>query len=121
MSTRHEHGSTINALAWLVVHAAQHLDHVQRLFRDEATSLSDTLSRVAGGQAHVNPLGVLQQRGIQLDILAARRADAIEHLDVTVGTYRQAVAADRATPRLQPSHSPAQAAPPPQDRAGHTH
>ena len=57
---------------------------------------SDDLTRVAAGTAAANPLGILQTSSTQIDILAARRADAITHLKSALAAYQRAT-----TPQAQ--------------------
>ncbi|WP_246260432.1 hypothetical protein [Streptomyces typhae] len=100
-----------DTVAWLVVTATRHLDHVHQQLIDAAQNAASTLSRVASGTSPVNSLGVLQNTATQIDILAARRADAIEHLQHALHTYCQ-VTAPASTP-THPAHRPGKALPPP--------
>ncbi|MFI0004789.1 hypothetical protein ACH4NR_31925 [Streptomyces globisporus] len=70
--------------------AALHLDSMQSELVDRCTWAADDLTRVAAGTAAANPLGILQTSGTQIDILAARRADAITHLKSVVAAYQRA-------------------------------
>lgn len=88
-------------LAQLLHTAARHLDHVHEQFTDAAQSAASTLTRVASGNASINSLGVLQSRGTQVDILAARRADAVDRLREAIDAYRQ-VTAPKAPSRRAP-------------------
>ncbi|WP_239148626.1 hypothetical protein [Streptomyces anulatus] len=86
----HAPGSAENELAELVVRAALHLDNLQSELVDRCTWAADDLTRVAAGTAAANPLGILQTSGTQIDILAARRADAITHLKSALAAYQRA-------------------------------
>ncbi|MEU3008076.1 hypothetical protein [Streptomyces sp. NPDC006863] len=89
----HSPGSAENELAELVVRAARHLDSVQSELVDRCTWAASDLTRVAAGTAAANALGILQTSGTQIDILAARRADAITHLKSTMAAYQRATIA----------------------------
>lgn len=90
LRTLHSPGSAENELAELVVRAARHLDSVQSELVDRCTWAAADLTRVAAGTAAANPLGILQSSGSQIDILAARRADAIAHLKSALAAYQRA-------------------------------
>ncbi|GGL34491.1 hypothetical protein GCM10010095_19730 [Streptomyces anthocyanicus] len=97
-------------VAFLVGRAARHLDDVHRQFTDAAQQAATTLTRVARGTTTINSLGVLQHSATQIDILAARRADAVDRLRESIDAYRQVAAADKATapsPRATPAPSTA--------------
>ncbi|MFD4123915.1 hypothetical protein ACFXKK_02675 [Streptomyces globisporus] len=70
--------------------AALHLDNMQSELVDRCTWAADDLTRVAAGTAAANPLGILQTSSTQIDILAARRADAITHLKSAMAAYQHA-------------------------------
>ncbi|MFJ4973603.1 hypothetical protein [Streptomyces sp. NPDC088755] len=70
--------------------AAQHLDNLQSELVDRCTWAAADLTRVAAGTAAANYLGILQTSGTQIDILAARRADAITHLKSALAAYQHA-------------------------------
>ncbi|MFH9071440.1 hypothetical protein [Streptomyces alboflavus] len=103
----HTTDSTEDAVAWLVVVAARHLDRVHEQLINAAQYAASTLTRVATGKAQINSLGVLQNSATQIDILAARRADAIERLKEVLHVYRQVAAPDDVT--AQPAHHAGQA------------
>ncbi|MFF2508705.1 hypothetical protein ACFVTY_35870 [Streptomyces sp. NPDC058067] len=67
-------------LAELLHTAARHLDHVHEQFTVAAQNAAPTLTRAASGKSSINALDVLQNSAAQIDILAARRADAVERL-----------------------------------------
>ncbi|MFE3389540.1 hypothetical protein [Streptomyces anulatus] len=90
LRTLHSPGSAEDELAELVVRAALHLDSMQSELVDRCTWAADDLTRVAAGTAAANPLGILQTSGTQIDILAARRADAITHLKSALAAYQRA-------------------------------
>ncbi|WTD05895.1 hypothetical protein OH717_26615 [Streptomyces albidoflavus] len=87
---RHSPGSAENELAELVARAALHLDTVQKELVDRCTWAAQDLNRVATGTAAPNSLGVLQNSGLQIDLLAARRADAKAHLRSALAAYQRA-------------------------------
>ncbi|MEI5100917.1 hypothetical protein RB200_23245 [Streptomyces sp. PmtG] len=92
----HTPHSPADVLARLVYTAARHLDYLHQQFADAAQRAASHLTRAATGKTTVNSLGVLQNSGAQIDILAARRADAVEHLETLIHAYRQVAAADHA-------------------------
>ncbi|WP_236726422.1 hypothetical protein [Streptomyces sp. NBRC 110465] len=96
LRTLHSPGSAEGELADLVVRAALHLDSVQNELVDRCTWAADGLTRVATGTAAANRLGILQTSSTQIDILAARRADAITHLKSALAAYQRAT-----TPQAQ--------------------
>ncbi|MFE0055310.1 hypothetical protein [Streptomyces sp. NPDC059003] len=103
----HTADSTEDVVAWLVVVAARHLDRVHEQLIDAAQHAASTLTRVATGKAQINSVGVLQNSATQIDILAARRADAIERLKEVLHVYRQVAALGDVT--AQPAHHAGQA------------
>ncbi|MFG3323493.1 hypothetical protein ACGF3J_36090 [Streptomyces sp. NPDC048171] len=100
------HEGTELALAFLVTRAARHLDDVHRQFTDAAQQAATTLTRAVAGTTSINSLGVLQHSATQIDILAARRADAVDRLGEAITTYRQ-VTADKPTATPPPRATPA--------------
>ncbi|WP_406484894.1 hypothetical protein [Streptomyces sp. NBC_01563] len=97
-------------LADLVHTAARHLDHVHEQFTAAAQNAASVLTRAAAGNTSINSLGVLQNRGTQIDILAARRDDAVDRLKETIDAYRQVTASEDAASRAyRPSAVPASA------------
>lgn len=100
----HSRDSAEAELAALVVRAALHLDQVQKELVDRCTWAADDLTRVAAGATSVNSLGILQNSGLQIDLLAARRADATAHLKSVMAAYQSATTP--AEPR-HPSPPPA--------------
>ncbi|WP_217550039.1 hypothetical protein [Streptomyces sp. GbtcB6] len=107
LGRRHTGDSAEDVVARLVVVAARHLDHVSEQLTYAAQSAASTLTRVATGKTSINSLGVLQNSATQIDILAARHADAIERLTAVIHAYRQVTAPDDFT--AQPAHHPGQA------------
>ncbi|WP_455355342.1 hypothetical protein [Streptomyces sp. SYSU K217416] len=99
-------------LADLLHTATRHLDHLHEQFTDAAQYAASTLTRAAAGKTSINSLGVLQNSGTQIDILAARRADAVDRLKEAIGAYRQVTASGDATsrrahrPRALPASAP---------------
>ncbi|MEK8146226.1 hypothetical protein NKH18_48325 [Streptomyces sp. M10(2022)] len=85
-------------IADLVHTAARHLDHVHEQFTAAAQNAASVLTRAAAGNTSINSLGVLQNRGTQIDILAARRDDAVDRLKETIDAYRQVTASEDAAP-----------------------
>ncbi|KPC71510.1 hypothetical protein ADL35_35270 [Streptomyces sp. NRRL WC-3753] len=97
-------------MADLVHTAARHLDHVHEQFTAVAQNAASVLTRAAAGNTSINSLGVLQNRGTQIDILAARRDDAVDRLKETIDAYRQVTASEDAASRAyRPSAVPASA------------
>ncbi|MFD7856205.1 hypothetical protein ACFV6B_18210 [Streptomyces microflavus] len=98
-------------LADLVYTAARHLDHVHEQFTGAAQHTASILTRAAAGNTSINSLGVLQNRGTQIDILAARRDDAVDRLKEAIDAYRQVTASEDAAsrarrPRALPAPAP---------------
>ncbi|KPC62719.1 hypothetical protein ADL29_18055 [Streptomyces chattanoogensis] len=89
--------------------ASFHLDHLNEQLASQAQQAAGNLTRVAAGKSTINPLGVLQNSATQIDILAARRADAVERLKEVIRAYRHVAALADAAPRQaqQPSAAPA--------------
>ncbi|MCX4501095.1 hypothetical protein [Streptomyces anulatus] len=97
-------------LADLVYTAARHLDHVHEQFTGAAQHAASILTRAAAGNTSINSLGVLQNSGTQVDILAARRDDAVDRLKEAIDAYRQVTASgDAASRARRPSAVPAPA------------
>ncbi|WP_282793070.1 hypothetical protein [Streptomyces sp. CC224B] len=96
------HGTdfTEDVVAWLIVVAARHLDSVHEQLTAAAQNAASNLTRVATGQTSISSLGVLQNSATQIDILAARRADAIERLKEVIHAYQRVTVLDEATARL---------------------
>ncbi|MFD7017518.1 hypothetical protein [Streptomyces sp. NPDC059928] len=95
----HDPDSAEGTLARLVVDAARQLDRVGQELVDRAQWAAADLHGVATGKTQVNPLGVLQNNAVQIDILAARRADAAGHLDQLIDAYRHVAAPAEAASR----------------------
>jgi hypothetical protein len=106
----HTPGSPEDVLAHLVYMAAHHLDHLHEQLTSAAQSTASTLTRVASGTTSINSLDVLQNSATQIDILAARRADAVDHLKTVIHAYRQVATAHHAAPdpARRPATSPTQ-------------
>ncbi|MEU4347045.1 hypothetical protein [Streptomyces sp. NPDC023838] len=117
LERRHTPDSPADVVAQLVFTAARQLDYLHEQFADAAQYAASNLTRAATGKTTINSLGVLQNSATQIDILAARRADAIKHLKTLIHAYRQVAAADHATP--PPARRPA-VAPIRPDAAGAT-
>ncbi|WP_180303625.1 hypothetical protein [Streptomyces sp. JV178] len=100
---RHTAGSPTDILAQLVVMAARHLDHIHAQLADAAQTAASTLTRVAAGKTQINSLGLLQNSATQIDILAARRADAVDRLREVIHAYRHVAAPDATA---HPTHRP---------------
>ncbi|WP_148083890.1 hypothetical protein [Streptomyces sp. 840.1] len=97
-------------IAELMHTAARHLDHVHEQFTAAAQSAASLLTYAAAGNTSINSLGVLQNRGTQIDILAARRDDAVDRLKETIDAYRRVTASQGAAPRAyRPRAVPASA------------
>ncbi|CAL9415780.1 hypothetical protein [Streptomyces sp. enrichment culture] len=100
------HEGTELVLAFLVGRAARHLDDVHRQFTDAAQRAATTLTRAVAGTTLINSLGVLQHSAMQVDILAARRADAVNRLKEAIDAYLR-VTADNPTDTPRPRATPA--------------
>lgn len=85
----HASESPKGALALLVATLARHLDDLHEQLVTEALHSSEALTRVATGKGPINSLGILQNSGTKNHILAARRADAINHLNAATHAYQQ--------------------------------
>jgi hypothetical protein len=92
---RHAEGSTEQQLLGLVLLAARRLSDLEKSVRERAGSTTGILSRLTArldaGQA-CQPHGELQSTGLDVDLLAARHADAHQWLLETLRAYRDAVA-----------------------------
>ncbi|MCZ0974381.1 hypothetical protein O1L55_30235 [Streptomyces albulus] len=74
---------------------------------------------MATGKALINSLGVLQNSATAIDILAARRADAMAHLKELVNAYQYVTAHEAATRKRTPQAANLKAPPePPSSRSG---
>ncbi|MFD4786506.1 hypothetical protein ACFWN1_05385 [Streptomyces sp. NPDC058459] len=100
------HDGTELVMAVLVSRAARHLDDVLRQFTDHAQQAAIALTSAVAGTKSINSRGVLQYSAIQVDILAARRADAVDRLKEAIAAYRQ-VTADKPTSPVSPQATPA--------------
>ncbi|MET9556831.1 hypothetical protein [Streptomyces sp. NPDC006645] len=94
----HQPDSAEGTLAQLVGNGARHLDHLHEQLTSRAGEAAANLTRVTSGRAQINSLGILQNTATQIDILAARRYDAIEHLNELILAYRHAAALPDAAP-----------------------
>ncbi|AJT62514.2 hypothetical protein T261_0825 [Streptomyces lydicus] len=103
----HTPGSAEGTFAQLVVMAAFHLDHLNEQLASQAQQAAVNLTRVAAGKTQINPLGVLQNSANQIDILAARRADAVERLAELIHAYRRVATLASTTPGLTQQRSTA--------------
>jgi hypothetical protein len=112
-----------DTVAQLVVNGARRLDYLNEQLAAQALAAADGLTRVAAGKAQINSLGVLQNSATQIDILAARRADAVEHLKEVIHAYRHLTAHADVSPdrALQRGTAPAQGAPAPPPAARPSH
>ncbi|XVV38393.1 hypothetical protein ACQPXT_34640 [Streptomyces sp. CA-100214] len=107
---RFRHEGTELVMAFLVTRAARHLDDIHSQFTDAAQQAATSLTRAVAGTTSINSLGVLQYSATQVDILAARRADAAERLREALAAYRQVTADEPTTtpsPRAMPTPSAA--------------
>lgn len=94
----HQPGSAEDELAELVVRAARHLDSLQSELVERCTWAAADLARVASGTTAANSLGILQNSGLQIDLLAARRADSITHLKSALAAYQRATTGPQPQP-----------------------
>lgn len=90
---RHAEGSTEDHLASLVLEAARRLSELEEILRQRVGSVAGVLTRLTAtldaGQSG-NPHGVLQSTGLDIDLLAARHAEAHHWLVATLSAYRAA-------------------------------
>ncbi|MGW1224863.1 hypothetical protein [Streptomyces sp. NPDC002530] len=107
--------SAEDVVAWLVIRGASHLDDVHAQFIEAAQGVASMLDRVSTGKSSINSLGVLQSRGLLIDILAARRADAVEHLKEAIHAYQRVTALGNGTtqPARRAGSRPVLPGPPP--------
>ncbi|MET8683683.1 hypothetical protein ABZV77_05650 [Streptomyces sp. NPDC004732] len=122
---RHNGGLEL-VLADLLHTAARHLDYVHEQFTGTARRAASTLTRAASGNTSINSLGVLQNSGTQIDILAARRADALDRLKEVISAYQLVTAAmshsrSATRPRAAPAPEPTTTLPPPVTTANRSH
>jgi hypothetical protein len=92
---RHAEGSADDHLAGLVLDAARRMSELEENLRQRAGSVAGVLTRLTAtldaGQSG-NPHGVLQSTGLDIDLLAARHAEAHHWLVSTLSAYRAATA-----------------------------
>lgn len=90
---RHAEGSAEEHLAGLVLDAARRLSDLEENLRQRAGSVAGVLTRLTAtldaGQSG-NPHGVLQSTGLDIELLAARHAEAHHRLVATLSAYRAA-------------------------------
>ncbi|MFE6461240.1 hypothetical protein ACFVP0_27750 [Streptomyces cinereoruber] len=94
------------ALAGLIREAADLLDGIQEQLESRAGYAVDQLTRIAEGRdqyRHGATDGVLQLAGLQVEMLAARRGDAVRHLTALCTAYQDLVRP--AAPAAAPSPS----------------
>ncbi|MDG4795025.1 hypothetical protein [Micromonospora sp. WMMD1082] len=92
---RHSEGSAEGHLVGLVLDAARRLSTLEHSLRQRVGSAAGILSRVTATLdtgAAGNPNGELQSTGRDLDLLAARHADAHHWLIETLHAYRDTIA-----------------------------
>jgi hypothetical protein len=91
----HAEGSAEEHLLSLVLLAARRLSDLEKNVRERAGSTAGILARLTerldAGQA-CQPHGELQSTGLDIDLLAARHADAHQWLIETLRAYRDTVA-----------------------------
>lgn len=93
---RHAAGSAERHLVDLVLDAARRLSNLEENLRQRVGSVAGILSRVTAtldAGAACNPHGELQSTGHDLDLFAARHADAHHRLIETLDAYRNTIAA----------------------------
>lgn len=92
---RHAEGSAEDHLAGLVLDAARRLSELEETLRQRIGSAVCVLHRVTAtldaGQSG-NPHGELQTSGLEVDLLAARHAEAHHWLVAILSAYRAATA-----------------------------
>ncbi|MEU6312285.1 hypothetical protein [Streptomyces sp. NPDC047014] len=78
-------------LAGLIQESAYRLDDIQEQLQERATQAIDQLRNIAVGRDRYrrgSTDGVLQLTGLQVDMLAARRGDAVRHLTALCAAYQ---------------------------------
>ncbi len=93
----------------LIREEADILDGIDEQLQGQAEYAIEQLSRIAVGRdqyRHGSTDGVLQQTGPRIDMLLARRGDAVRRLTALCGTYK-ALARPAAGPAPTPSPTPA--------------
>ncbi|MFC0844704.1 hypothetical protein ACFH04_13445 [Streptomyces noboritoensis] len=106
------------AVAAMIRDAARELDSVQEQLQARAGYVIDQLRRITEGRDRTrrgSTDGVLQLAGVQVDMLAARRGDAVRHLSTLCTAYQalrhpSAVPAEPSRPAVAPGSSPARPA-----------
>lgn len=87
--TRHPHGDPLAMLGRLVADAARDVDELHGQLTHHARSAIRTLEAFASGR-HAElgrSYGILRSTGPEIELLAARRGEAFEHLNRTVDAY----------------------------------
>ncbi|MFE0772213.1 hypothetical protein [Streptomyces sp. NPDC058861] len=106
---RSSQSAPVAALAWLIREAADLLDGIQEQLESRAGYAVGQLTRIAEGRdqyRHGATDGVLQLAGLQVEMLAARRGDAVRHLNALCTAYQDLVRpAAPAGPAAAPSPS----------------
>lgn len=98
-------------MAALIRDAAGELDSIQEQLQARAGYVIDQLRRITEGRDRTrrgSTDGVLQLAGVQVDMLAARRGDAVRHLSTAYQALRHpsAVPAEPSRPAVAPGSSP---------------
>ncbi|WP_433549151.1 hypothetical protein ACQPZG_31885 [Streptomyces sp. CA-294286] len=87
----HEPGSPAANLVHLLGEAEERVNGLQEQLVSAARFAAERLLRVAEGQDHVHhgsPDGILQYGGVQIDMLSARRGDAVRNLRALLAVYQ---------------------------------
>lgn len=110
LPARSSQSAPVAALAGLIREAADLLDGIQEQLESRAGYAVDQLTRIAEGRdqyRHGATDGVLQLAGLQVEMLAARRGDAVRHLTTLCTAYQDLVRpVTPAAPAAAPSPSP---------------
>ncbi|MFI5804410.1 hypothetical protein [Streptomyces sp. NPDC051561] len=87
----HTPGSPTANLVHLLGEAEERVNSLQEQLVSSARFAAERLLRVAEGQDHVHhgsPDGILQYSGLQIDMLSARRGDAVRNLRALLAAYQ---------------------------------
>ncbi|MCB5905880.1 hypothetical protein [Streptomyces pinistramenti] len=104
----HPADTPLGQLASLIGEMADRVDSLQEQLVAKATYAAEQLERVATGADRIRPGstdGILQYQGVQTDMLAARRSDAIQHLKALLASYQHLTDDRSETPA--PARTPA--------------
>jgi hypothetical protein len=101
----HEPGSPPAYLAHLLGEAEERVNGLQEQLVSSAQFAAERLLRTAEGRDHVHhgsPDGILQYTGVQIDMLSARRGDAVRNLRTLLAAH-QAITSEEPHRTAQPT------------------